>query len=595
MITSFGSARGVCLASAVVVLAMLSVESGVADEKSPPNSPASAINGQALFAREWIPGDKRSHGGDGLGPMFNDSSCVACHNLGGIGGGGPSDKNVDIVTAFKNNQQQHAGNARPPATLPEAFVRSLFGTLDAPREVPKPESPAKESPEDRAAKEKARLEKVKAQQDAERQELGKLHPGFLAGSSVVLHQNATYTGYDAWRARMAGLHFGGAMSGTASELKFFSPQDAANSTADQRRLGLRPDSTQSVGSLEATQGQVTLQQLHNEVQFAQHAALNSSTQHGNFAVVRSQRNTTALFGAGKIDAIPVAFLEELERKQAEKKEVSGRVARLKDGSAGRFGWKAQTPTLRDFVLTACAVELGLNVPGHPQAGVPQKPDYAAPGLDLNAAECDALIRYVHDLPAPTQRELSDPTDAAYVLAGNKLFDSVGCAACHVANVGEAKGIFSDLLVHDMGPELGDTGSYGVFVPDSTPEGQAVPIGDFAESQRSPLPQEVTGPDPDDEPNSRATSQRSPQPQEVSGPVIGATRQEWRTPPLWGVRDSTPYLHDGRARTLEQAIALHGGESAKSAQKYFALSPAERFQVVTFLKSLVAPDQVASSR
>jgi len=344
-------------------------------------------------------------------------------------------------------------------------------------------------------------------------------------------------------------------------LKFFSPQDAVSSTATQS----------AAGSQGRTSGQMALQQLHQEVQFAPHAALNSSMQHGNFAIIRSQRNTTALFGAGKIDAIPVAFLEQLERQQAEKKEVSGRLARLKDGSAGRFGWKAQTATLRDFVLTACAVELGLNVPGHAQAGVPQKPDYAAPGLDLNAAECDALIRFVNDLPAPTQRDLSDPTDAAYVRAGQKLFDTVGCAACHVADVGEAKGIFSDLLVHDMGPELGDTGSYGVFVPDSTPEGQAAPIGDFADSQRSA------------------------EPQAGSGPVIGATRQEWRTPPLWGVRDSAPYLHDGRARTLEQAIALHGGESAKSAQRFFALSPAERFQVVTFLKSLVAPDQVASAK
>ncbi|HLQ45399.1 MAG TPA: hypothetical protein VK137_11760, partial [Planctomycetaceae bacterium] len=65
MIFSSGSASGVCLASAVVVLAMLNVEPGVAEEKSLPASPASAINGQELFVREWIPGDKRSHGGDG--------------------------------------------------------------------------------------------------------------------------------------------------------------------------------------------------------------------------------------------------------------------------------------------------------------------------------------------------------------------------------------------------------------------------------------------------------------------------------------------------------------------------------------------------
>ncbi len=71
-------------------------------------------------------------------------------------------------------------------------------------------------------------------------------------------------------------------------------------------------------------------------------------------------------------------------------------------------------------------------------------------------------------------------------------------------------------------------------------------------------------------------------------VVGAPRQEWRTPPLWGLRDSAPYLHDGRAATIEQAIALHGGEGQKTAERFFALSQDERLHVMTFLKSLVAP-------
>jgi CxxC motif-containing protein (DUF1111 family) len=71
-------------------------------------------------------------------------------------------------------------------------------------------------------------------------------------------------------------------------------------------------------------------------------------------------------------------------------------------------------------------------------------------------------------------------------------------------------------------------------------------------------------------------------------MIGAGRQEWRTPPLWGVRDSAPYLHDGRARSLEQAIAFHGGEAQLSANRFYRLKPEERTQVLTFLRSLVAP-------
>jgi cytochrome c peroxidase len=84
---------------------------------------------------------------------------------------------------------------------------------------------------------------------------------------------------------------------------------------------------------------------------------------------------------------------------------------------------------------------------------------------------------------------------------------------------------------------------------------------------------------------------------ASGP---ASRFEWRTPPLWGFRDSGPYLHDGRAATLEQAVALHGGEAAGIAQRFFSLKPVERLKVEAFLKSLSAPDragpeQLASAR
>src|SRR5438477_4007394 len=59
--------------------------------------------GRALFEREWLPGDSQTHGGDGLGPVYNDSSCIACHNLGGGGGGGAASKNVDIISASSNN------------------------------------------------------------------------------------------------------------------------------------------------------------------------------------------------------------------------------------------------------------------------------------------------------------------------------------------------------------------------------------------------------------------------------------------------------------------------------------------------------------
>src|SRR5262245_45737730 len=58
--------------------------------------------GKEIFHREWLAGDRRSHGGDGLGPVYNDTSCVACHNSGGAGGGGPNSKNIDILSAASN-------------------------------------------------------------------------------------------------------------------------------------------------------------------------------------------------------------------------------------------------------------------------------------------------------------------------------------------------------------------------------------------------------------------------------------------------------------------------------------------------------------
>src|SRR5207249_798669 len=63
-------------------------------------NPEPKISGRELFTREWLPGDPRSHAGDGLGPVFNARSCVACHHLGGVGGAGPRQMNVRVISAF---------------------------------------------------------------------------------------------------------------------------------------------------------------------------------------------------------------------------------------------------------------------------------------------------------------------------------------------------------------------------------------------------------------------------------------------------------------------------------------------------------------
>ena len=108
-----------------------------------------------------------------------------------------------------------------------------------------------------------------------------------------------------------------------------------------------------------------------------------------------------MFGAGRIDAIPDEAIEAAaKRRSSGSAQTKGRVSRLKDGRIGRFGWKAQTATLEEFVLSAAAGEMGLEVPGRHQAADPRLPGLAAKGLDMDQDECNLLIDYVRSLPAP---------------------------------------------------------------------------------------------------------------------------------------------------------------------------------------------------
>src|SRR5262249_13857443 len=219
-----------------------------------------------------------------------------------------------------------------------------------------------------------------------------------------------------------------------------------------------------------------------------------------------------------------------------------------------------------------------DVPDQPQSGLPLDPKYKPNGHDMDQAECDALVAYLRNLPVPVQRKAASPQEAEMLSAGEKHFAAVGCANCHVKQLGAVSGIYSDLLLHDMGQDLGDSGDYNVFVPDTPEEQQADDPVPSLVSQRQVNPF-GEGSSAEHKP-SKADREKT----------IGAMRQEWRTPPLWGVRDSGPYLHDGRAETLEQAIAFHGGETSGCAKRFFMLKPDERAELIAFLKSLVAPDQ-----
>jgi RNA polymerase sigma factor (sigma-70 family) len=406
--------------------------------------------GEVLFVKEWVPNDPRSHAGDGLGPVYNETSCVACHGLGSPGGAGPESKNVVLITANPNG----------------------CGTTTG---------------------------------------LDKFHPGFRGSRSAVLHRFGTEHQYASWRRR-----FIGSSKNDPSNPPPIRGEASINSRIQALKEQTTPDHRvrERSPSLESVNG---------------------------FSLSLAERNTPPLFGIGRIDEIPSQVI--IDKAAGQSDAIRGRVSRTREGRVGRFGWKAQVASLHEFVRGACANELGLEVPGHSQAPSPVAPSSKPPGLDLTEADCDAMVAYVRSLPAPVVVDPSGPQGTDDMRAGRVLFAEVGCAACHTPVLGDVKGIYSDLLLHDMGQSLSDSGSsYGIDGPSSP---------------------------------------------------VGPSAREWRTPPLWGYRDSGPYLHDGRAQNLAEAIALHDGQARASAHRYFGLNSLERAQVEVFLKSLVAPAAAAA--
>jgi CxxC motif-containing protein (DUF1111 family) len=389
-----------------------------------------AREGQTLFMHEWTPRDPLSHGGDGLGPVFNATSCVACHHQGGAGGGGGLEHNVTTYTV----------RAEKPGAEPRQGVVHAFG--------------------------------------------------------INCQENLA-----------------------------------------QVDSGLPPIPRPSLQQVVALAGRE-----NHCLPFPRGVSI-------------SQRNTPALFGAKLIDEIPERDIIAMERKQRLKAGMApasvenapvGRALRLADGRVGRFGWKAQTASLADFVQAACANELGLGNPGQAQPRPLAIPGYQSPGLDLTAEQCDQLTTFVSSLSRPVESLPQTAPALEDARHGKTLFQKVGCADCHTPNLGAVAGIYSDLLLHRMGAALVGGGSYN-------------------------------------EP-----------PPELPGfkPRKGPRADEWRTPPLWGVADSAPYMHDGRAPTLEEAIRLHDaggdGQGTDSAQRFAKLSLTERAQLIAFLKTLKAP-------
>ncbi len=204
---------------------------------------------------------------------------------------------------------------------------------------------------------------------------------------------------------------------------------------------------------------------------------------------------------------------------------------------GRFTWKASATSVKHQSAAAAHNDMGLSNPLFPlhncspvQKECLKEANLAEHEMDLPMYRLDAVAFYLRNLAIPKQREMGKNIE------GEKLFKSLNCASCHVPTFTTADGIkispYSDLLLHDMGEDLADGRS------------------EFL-----------------------------------------ATGKEWRTPPMWGiglyqkVSKEANYLHDGRARSIEEAILWHGGEAQKSKNDFMALNKKSRQKVLDFLNSI----------
>lgn len=254
-------------------------------------------------------------------------------------------------------------------------------------------------------------------------------------------------------------------------------------------------------------------------------------------LVEGTRQTPSTLGLGLLETIDAAaILAGEDPEDADGDGVRGVAHRITTQGVeevGRFGWRAQRARLDDFVRTACSGELGLTLPDDGRDFGRMTDGDAAMDPELGWDALDALVFYARELAAPPRAGRAQSSE---VLAGERLFESVGCAACHTPSLAGSAGpvpLYSDLLLHEVVGERSRNGE-------------------------------------------RALEQDDPHP---------GGRSAFRTPPLWGVSHTAPYLHDGRALTLEQAIELHEFEAAGARQRWGELSPSERASLLAFLGDL----------
>lgn len=267
------------------------------------------------------------------------------------------------------------------------------------------------------------------------------------------------------------------------------------------------------------------------------------------AVQLSPRVGPPMPGLGLLERVPVQAVLALAA-ESKPDGVSGIANQVWDAATqqmqlGRFGFKAGVASVRTQTLQAMHTDLSIRSALFPHDNCTDlQPECQAAALsadadksaELSDEQLQALVFYLQHLAVPARREMHE----AQVIRGEQLFRSSGCVACHreqlpIADGAAGAGViaaYTDLLVHDMGPGLA-----------------------------------------------------------VAGEEFLASGRHWRTAPLWGlgltavVGDEAQYLHDGRARTLTEAILWHDGEAAVSRQRYVDLPAVDREALLRFLQSL----------
>jgi CxxC motif-containing protein (DUF1111 family) len=266
-------------------------------------------------------------------------------------------------------------------------------------------------------------------------------------------------------------------------------------------------------------------------------------------ILISPRIAPPIIGAGFLEAVPEQTVLALS-KHPKPGGVRGHANYVWDVERGRlvlgrFGWKANAPSLRQQVAAALSADLGITNSLFPEENCTpaQTACRAAPSggtPEASEQQVAALVLHLQGLGVPARRAADDPQ----VSRGEALFQFAGCDECHwpTLRTGEYPDRpwlaqqtiqpYTDLLVHDMGEDLAD-----------------------------------------------------------GRPDFEAGGREWRTQPLWGigltstVSDEPAYLHDGRARTLLEAILWHGGEAESSRRRILRFSPEQRAALLRFLESL----------